>query len=189
MKSTKAVNFWINYIYGVYPMEILRHWSIVSFLQCICSCLVQWLSDLLYFVLWYDAPAIGSTTPTTISLDELFVLEDFLVSSRAEVGFQAFILFSANFIKKRKYATNSRNLLEVFIRSFIISYLIGSYYLQFTHHVTVRNATAGTHTDTIFTGNLRSSQVVALDELFPATNNRAGRRAARTPARSSRMTE
>ena len=166
-------------------MEILRHWSIVSFLQCICSCLVQWLSDLLYFVLWYDAPAIGSTTPTTISLDELFVLEDFLVSSRAEVGFQAFILFSANFIKKRKYATRRMRLLEVFI----ISYLIGSYYLQFTHHVTVRNATAGTHTDTIFTGNLRSSQVAALDELFPATNNRVGRRAARTPARSSRMTE
>jgi hypothetical protein len=33
--------------------------------------------------------------------------------------------------------------------------------------------------DAIFTGNLMSSQVAALDELFPATNNRAGRRATR----------
>jgi hypothetical protein len=29
--------------------------------------------------------------------------------------------------------------------------------------------------DTIFTGNLTSSQVEALDELFPATNSRVGR--------------
>jgi len=43
--------------------------------------------------------------------------------------------------------------------------------------------------DAIFTGNLTSGQVTALDELFPATNNRASRRATLTPARSSRITE
>jgi hypothetical protein len=43
--------------------------------------------------------------------------------------------------------------------------------------------------DAIFIWNLTSSQVAALDELFPATNNRASRKAAHTLACSSRMTE
>ena len=43
--------------------------------------------------------------------------------------------------------------------------------------------------DAIFIGNLTSSQVAALDKLFLVTNNRTGKRVARTPPCSSRMTE
>jgi len=42
--------------------------------------------------------------------------------------------------------------------------------------------------DAIFIGNLTSSQVEALGELFAVTNNMASRRSARILARSSRMT-